>query len=53
MSFVLLQLMNGLKYLQAQGVEEVGGDLERFLLARAETDTNYRSEIQYNHNSWI
>ena len=41
-SFVLLQLTNGLKSLQAQGIEEVAGeDLEHFLLARAARDTPY------------
>ena len=41
-SFILLQLINGLKYLQAQGAEDVKGELDRFLLARAEADTNHR-----------
>ena len=42
-SFVLLQLTNGLKSLQAQGIEEVARDaLEHFLLARADKDPQYR-----------
>ena len=34
LSFILLQLINGLKFLQAQGREEVAADLDRFLPAR-------------------
>ena len=42
-SFVLLQLTNGLKSLQAQGIEEVNGNsLEHFLLIRADKDPQYR-----------
>ena len=45
-SFVLLQLTNGLKSLQAQGIEEVTGDsLEHFLLIRADKDPQYRIVI--------
>ena len=42
MSFVLLQLINGLKFLQAQGIEETIADLDNFLLARSDNDTNHR-----------
>ena len=42
MSFILLQVMNGLKYLQAQGVELVNSNLDRFLLAKADNDPNFR-----------
>ena len=42
MSFVLLQLINGLKFLQAQGIEETMADLDNFLLARSDNDTNHR-----------
>ena len=42
-TFVLLQLINGLKTLQAQGIEEVSGDtLQHFLLIRADKDPQYR-----------
>merc|ERR1719348_1363298 len=41
-SFILLQLINGLKLLQAQGIEETCSQLDRFLLARSEQDTNHR-----------
>ena len=42
-SFVLLQLTNGLKSLQAQGIEEVNANcLEHFLLIRADKDPQYR-----------
>ena len=45
-TFVLLQLINGLKSLQAQGIEEVNGDtLQRFLLVRADQDPQYRMII--------
>ena len=45
-SFVLLQLTNGLKSLQAQGIEEVTADsLEHFLLIRADKDPQYRIVI--------
>lgn len=42
MSFILLQLINGLKSLQAQGTEESRTELDRFLLSKREQDTNYR-----------
>ena len=42
MSFVLLQLINGLKYLQAQGIEETVTDLDKFLLARSDNDNYHR-----------
>lgn len=42
MSFVLLQLINGLKYLQAQGIEETTSDLDNFLLARSDNDNYHR-----------
>ena len=42
MSFVLLQLINGLKYLQAQGIEETVSDLDNFLLARSDNDNYHR-----------
>merc|ERR1719195_1147549 len=42
MSFVLLQLINGLKFLQAQGIEETGWELDSFLLARADNDNYHR-----------
>jgi len=42
MSFILLQLINGLKFLQAQGIEETMADLDNFLLARSDNDTNHR-----------
>ncbi len=42
-SFVLLQLTNGLKSLQAQGIEEVNTDfLEYVLLTRVDKDPQYR-----------
>ena len=40
--FVLLQLTNGLKSLQAQGIEEVTATLDHFLLIRADQDPQYR-----------
>ncbi len=42
LSFVLLQLINGLKFLQAQGLEDTRASLDHFLLARRDTDENYR-----------
>ena len=42
LSFLLLQLINSLKYLEAQGVEAVPADLDRFLLARVDGDAHYR-----------
>jgi len=42
MSFILLQLINGLKYLQAQGIEETITDLDTFLLARSDSDNYHR-----------
>ena len=44
-SFVLLQLINALKFLQAQGIEEVKPDLELFLLSREDRDAHYRVVI--------
>ncbi len=44
-SFVLLQLTNGLKTLQAQGVEEIEATLDNFLLVRADKDPHYRLVI--------
>ena len=41
-SFVLLQLINGLKSLQAQGIEEIEASLDQFLLIRADKDPHYR-----------
>lgn len=42
-SFVLLQLTNGLKSLQAKGIEEVTAEfLQHFLLIRADKDPQYR-----------
>lgn len=54
-SFVLLQLTNGLKSLQAKGIEEVTAEfLQHFLLIRADKDPQYRIIIlddqdQENH----
>lgn len=42
MSFILLQLINGLKFLQAQGIEEVVATLDHFLLSRGDNDSNCR-----------
>jgi hypothetical protein len=42
LSFVLLQLINGLKFLQAQGIEDTLASLDHFLLARRDNDPNYR-----------
>jgi len=42
LSFILLQLINGLKYLEAQGTETVPADLRRYLLARHDGDAHYR-----------
>ena len=42
LSFVLLQLINGLKFLQAQGIEDTRASLDHFLLARRDNDPNYR-----------
>jgi hypothetical protein len=42
LSFILLQLINGLKFLQAQGIEDTRASLDHFLLARRDNDTNYR-----------
>lgn len=47
-SFVLLQLTNGLKSLQAQGIEEVTDTLEHFLLIRADKDPHFRIIILDN-----
>lgn len=47
-SFVLLQLTNGLKSLQAQGIEEVTATLEHFLLIRADKDPHFRIIILDN-----
>lgn len=47
-SFVLLQLTNGLKSLQAQGIEEVAATLSHFLLVRADKDPHYRIVILDN-----
>ena len=44
-SFVLLQLVNGLKSLQAQGIEEIEACLDQFLLIRADKDPHYRLMI--------
>lgn len=44
-SFVLLQLVNGLKSLQAQGIEEIEASLDQFLLIRADKDPHYRLMI--------
>jgi len=42
LSFLLLQLINGLKFLQAQGIEDTLASLDHFLLARRDNDPNYR-----------
>jgi hypothetical protein len=47
-SFVLLQLTNGLKSLQAQGIEEVTSTLDHFLLVRADKDPHHRIIILDN-----
>ena len=41
-SFILLQLINGLKSLQAQGIEEIPQSMDHFLLTRADKDPQYR-----------
>lgn len=41
-SFVLLQLVNGLKTLQAQGIEEAPSSLSNFILCREERDPQPR-----------
>ena len=44
-SFVLLQLTNALKYLQAQGIEEVPATLDPFILVRDDKDLHFRVVI--------
>jgi hypothetical protein len=44
-SFVLLQLINALKFLQAQGIEDTRPDLDHFLLCREDRDSHYRVVI--------
>jgi len=41
-SFILLQLINGLKTLQAQGIEEIPATMDHFLLTRVDKDPQYR-----------
>ena len=53
MSFVLLQLINGLKFLQAQGIEETGWELDSFLLARADNDNYHRLIITEECHSQV
>ena len=49
-SFILLQLINALKFLQAQGIEEVKPDLEQFLLCREGRDPHHRVVIVDSDN---
>ena len=49
-SFVLLQLINALKFLQAQGIEEVKPDLEQFILCREDRDSHHRVVIVDSDN---
>jgi hypothetical protein len=44
-SFVLLQLINALKFLQAQGIEDVRTDLDHFILCREDRDSHHRVAI--------
>ena len=44
-SFVLLQLINALKFLQAQGIEDTKPDLDHFVLCREDRDSHYRVVI--------
>lgn len=46
--FILLQLINGLKYLQAQGIEEAPASLSNFVLCREDKDPNHRLHILYD-----
>ena len=49
-SFVFLQLINSLKYLQAQGTEEISSSsLEYFLLVRDDKDPHYRIILIEDH----
>ena len=47
-SFILLQLINALKFLQAQGIEEITPDLHHFVLSREDRDPHYRVVIVEN-----
>ena len=44
-SFILLQLINGLKSLQAQGIEEIPASMDQFLLTKTDKDPQYRVVI--------
>ena len=49
-SFVFLQFINALKYLQAQGIEEISSSsLEYFLLIRDDKDPHYRIVMLEDH----
>ena len=49
-SFILLQFINGLKYLQAQGIEEISSSsLEYFLMVRDDKDPHYRIVMLEDH----
>lgn len=52
-SFVLLQIVNGLKSLQAQGIEEVKSQsfLSHFLLVKTDKDPQYRLVILKNSSA--
>ena len=48
--FVFLQLINALKYLQAQGIEDISvSSLDYFLLVRDDKDPHYRIVMVENH----
>jgi len=44
-SLILLQLINGLKSLQAQGIEEIPATVDHFLLTKTDKDPQYRVVI--------
>ena len=49
-SFILLQFINALKYLQAQGIEEISSSsLDYFLLVRDDKDPHYRIVMLEEH----
>ena len=49
-SFVFLQFINALKYLQAQGIEEIpSSSLDYFLLIRDDKDPHYRIVMLEDH----
>ena len=51
-SFILLQLINGLKTLQAQGIEEIPATMDHFLLTRVDKDPQYRVVNILDGNSY-